>query len=357
MALVMRTWAGHHHTYGLRLTNTAEANILLTGITMRTPSNSQPGCAALIKRMMALNSSVRFAGDQSVGGNGNSDTLSKSQIEALQQQLTDKGYPLGAIDGIVGTLTTQALLAFQRDHGLPTTGVPDTTTLMVLALAPDRRLDPERATATIDDILKLGSRIIASTGNTKLIGYVSAILGALGLGNSALLPIANSSAGAGAPGNIETSRAALMNVLHSLQPLLTNNGPTANAAAEQLPAVHNLLTANLQALSPDLLQKLHEVADRLPSTGKVDDLHNLLSQFKAVQPQLNTIFDILPQQVFTDGTLHLLTTGLSVAANTFLPGVGGSLAALAIGVATNFFSNQVINARLEDHRTAKHVGR
>jgi peptidoglycan hydrolase-like protein with peptidoglycan-binding domain len=41
----------------------------------------------------------------------------------LQQALVDRGYDLGAIDGVFGPATDQAVRAFQRDAGLEESGV------------------------------------------------------------------------------------------------------------------------------------------------------------------------------------------------------------------------------------------
>jgi hypothetical protein len=41
---------------------------------------------------------------------------------AVQQALANDGYYTGPIDGIIGSGTTGAIAAYQRDHGLPVTG-------------------------------------------------------------------------------------------------------------------------------------------------------------------------------------------------------------------------------------------
>ena len=182
------------------------------------------------------------------------------------------------------------------------------------------------------------------------------------MGNSALLPVAKGYTGTITPINVDTSQAAVINVLKQLEPVLANAASIKNVTPEQIQVIHNLLAANLQQLSPDLLHKLQDIAPQVVANSKLPDLTNLFTQILSLQippvyPKLNTVFDVLPQ-VFTDpGTMHFLTTGLSLAANTFLPGVGGSLTALGIGLATNFFSNQIRNSRVQDHRAAKNVGR
>jgi lysozyme family protein len=49
-------------------------------------------------------------------------------VESLQKSLVAHGYYLGDVDGNFGHLTTAAVLAFQADNGLPTTGVADAAT-------------------------------------------------------------------------------------------------------------------------------------------------------------------------------------------------------------------------------------
>jgi hypothetical protein len=56
-------------------------------------------------------------------------------IENVQIALRDQGYYPGAIDGIVGVQTREALAAYQRDHGLVVTEAIDEPTLVTLGLA------------------------------------------------------------------------------------------------------------------------------------------------------------------------------------------------------------------------------
>ncbi len=48
-----------------------------------------------------------------------------NQVMALQEALTELGYLKGAADGIYGSGTAQAVMAFQRKNGYPVTGVAD----------------------------------------------------------------------------------------------------------------------------------------------------------------------------------------------------------------------------------------
>lgn len=44
-------------------------------------------------------------------------------VRDIQQELTDKGYDLGKVDGVWGNKSINALRKFQKDHGLSSTGV------------------------------------------------------------------------------------------------------------------------------------------------------------------------------------------------------------------------------------------
>lgn len=56
-------------------------------------------------------------------------------VRDLQERLTSLGYWLGTIDGRYGSLTSQAVMAFQKYEGLPRTGSVDQTTRERLATA------------------------------------------------------------------------------------------------------------------------------------------------------------------------------------------------------------------------------
>jgi peptidoglycan hydrolase-like protein with peptidoglycan-binding domain len=62
-------------------------------------------------------------------------SLDSKQISELQRILSDKGYEVGAIDGVIGESTEKALRDFQTANELAVTGNPDKETLR--ALAPD----------------------------------------------------------------------------------------------------------------------------------------------------------------------------------------------------------------------------
>ena len=54
------------------------------------------------------------------------------EVRSIQQVLKDKGYYTGNIDGIFGTATKNAVIAFQRDNGLKVDGIAGKETLEAL---------------------------------------------------------------------------------------------------------------------------------------------------------------------------------------------------------------------------------
>lgn len=58
--------------------------------------------------------------------------LTKADRIAVQQALTARGYDIGAIDGVIGRATTDAITTFQQSAGLPVTGIADPVTRAAL---------------------------------------------------------------------------------------------------------------------------------------------------------------------------------------------------------------------------------
>ena len=56
-------------------------------------------------------------------------------VATVQRRLSELGYPVGAVDGKTGSRTRQAIADFQRDQGLPITGVADESLLSALNTA------------------------------------------------------------------------------------------------------------------------------------------------------------------------------------------------------------------------------
>jgi peptidoglycan hydrolase-like protein with peptidoglycan-binding domain len=65
---------------------------------------------------------------------GYSDLTPDQVIINVQTQLQNDGYYVGAIDGILGPQTREAIAAFQADNGLAVTSAVDQPTLETLGL-------------------------------------------------------------------------------------------------------------------------------------------------------------------------------------------------------------------------------
>ena len=283
------------------------------------------------------------------------DTLDPLLVRAMQERLVALGYNLGTIDGRFGTLTAGALLAFQRDNGLPTTGAPDDVTLAALRTADRRSLDDKRVRATEKDLADAGSQIVVDARRGRVLSWITGILGALGLGNSAVL---------GAAGNAGQPRATaalpdnLLPFLADVQKLQQTSPAAefrrvaglARSLAEQLggsslpPEVVQLVDQLRRAIPADVLSKN-------PDVGRVLDTIGRMSPAKPPS-SMSTIFDILPTFFANDSVLQTVMKGVALTAGSVLPGFGGSAAILGIGLIGRLLSNRIAAARVEDHQAA-----
>ena len=57
-----------------------------------------------------------------------------SEVRNIQQRLKDWGYYKGSVDGIYGTLTRSAVIAFQKKHGITADGICGVKTLELIGL-------------------------------------------------------------------------------------------------------------------------------------------------------------------------------------------------------------------------------
>lgn len=73
-------------------------------------------------------------------------------VLAVQQRLVDLGYWIAATDGTFGTLTVQAVMAFQKVTGLPVTGAVDPTTKAHIEAA--QRPSPQSTSGTLIEVDK-----------------------------------------------------------------------------------------------------------------------------------------------------------------------------------------------------------
>jgi peptidoglycan hydrolase-like protein with peptidoglycan-binding domain len=73
--------------------------------------------------------------------------LSSEQIQEMQQLLSQQGYEIGSINGVVGRDTIDAIREFQASEGLAVTGMHNLETLRALAPESDQQeffgLSPE----------------------------------------------------------------------------------------------------------------------------------------------------------------------------------------------------------------------
>lgn len=112
----------------------------------------------------------------------------KSDVKAVQASLRALGYSeVGKIDGIVGSMTRGAVLAFKADwneanpdKALPLDATMDDAFLAALMVAAPRVVSIERETATLEDLRRAGSRTVAATDVVKGVGGVVGIGGAIG---------------------------------------------------------------------------------------------------------------------------------------------------------------------------------
>lgn len=102
-------------------------------------------------------------------------------VEALQTALVGLNYMLGTVDGEFGPLTRDAVLSFQANNDLPTTGIADSATLQALSNGKRRDLSQKRLTAKEHDLAAKGSRTINSAGWNKWLGIGAAVLGLFGI--------------------------------------------------------------------------------------------------------------------------------------------------------------------------------
>ena len=108
------------------------------------------------------------------------------RVEALQNLLRAKGYPVGAIDGIFGAMTETAVFSFQSQNGLPTTGVVDADTLAKLNAADKFPISPERANANENTLVELGSKTVKEARTGRALSTALTVAGAGGLIDSIL---------------------------------------------------------------------------------------------------------------------------------------------------------------------------
>ncbi|MGO7274688.1 glucosaminidase domain-containing protein [Rhizobium ruizarguesonis] len=260
-------------------------------------------------------------------------------VKALQQMLKTAGYSVGAIDGIYGSLTRAAVGAFQADNSLKMTGQADDGTTSLLNRSPSRPLARERLNATEADLLQDGSKTVLEARRTKLLGWITGIFGALGIGNSA---VTNASGDTAAP------VPGLENFVTQVQTYLANpTAPGASALLQELRTNTPLVAEALKSVKAgdvgDLLAKLQPLIADHVSSG-------------AIKP-INTVFDLLANSL--QGAPGLQSTAQVIAsiAGSVVPGFGGSAVALGVGLLAHYFGAKISQARVQEHREGSNLSR
>ncbi len=129
----------------------------------------------------ALGASVAAGDDLDHGDHG-------ALVIAFQQRLAALGYPIGRPDGIYGSRTRAAVLAFQAENGLVTDGKIGPQTRQALNSDAAKPMPiGERATETKDDLKAAGSTTLQATDAVKA--------AAKGLGSVASISVVADQAG------------------------------------------------------------------------------------------------------------------------------------------------------------------
>ncbi|NKM06061.1 hypothetical protein GFM29_19955 [Rhizobium leguminosarum bv. viciae] len=260
-------------------------------------------------------------------------------VRGLQQMLKTAGYSVGDIDGRFGSLTRGAVTAFQADNGIKITGIADDQTMSRLNRGPPRPLDRARLSATEDDLSKLGSTTVLEAKRTKLLGWITGAIGLMGIGNSAVVNSA---------GSTSTVAPGLESFLTNLQSFLANPALLTN------PVQLDQLRQNAVSIS-DALKALK--GSDLPSV--IQQLQPLLSDVVPAHTlqTTRTVFDLVTPIFQGSPNLEPVAQGLASIAASFIPGFGGSVASLAIGVLAHYFGSKISQARVQEHRDGSNLNR
>jgi peptidoglycan hydrolase-like protein with peptidoglycan-binding domain len=87
--------------------------------------------------------------------------------KAIQRELQIRGYETGARDGVVGSMTRGAIMAFEHDNGLPLTGQASDTLLKAIILGEGGKpgaKTPKPQTADARDMIRSVQRSLSKLG-------------------------------------------------------------------------------------------------------------------------------------------------------------------------------------------------
>lgn len=102
-----------------------------------------------------------------------------SAVKALQKELVDLGYHVGAVDGHFGKMTRTAVLSFQADNHLVEDGVVGRATYEALDDAQPKEISHERASKSVLGLAVDGSRIAQASMAQGLMGTGVTVGGAV----------------------------------------------------------------------------------------------------------------------------------------------------------------------------------
>jgi len=155
-------------------------------------------------------------------------------VRALQTALVSLNYPVGGIDGEYGPLTRDAVLSFQANNDLPTTGIADMATIQALTNGKPKTLSPGRLTTTEADLQAKKSRIINSAGWNKWLGIGTGLLGLFGISDKHLGIVEGVANGIKVATGVSSGAIPKERILQATENALTSALQTENASPETL---------------------------------------------------------------------------------------------------------------------------
>jgi peptidoglycan hydrolase-like protein with peptidoglycan-binding domain len=282
--------------------------------------------------------------------------MSGKRVTDLQQDLVRLGYGVGDVDGKFGTLTRGALLEFQADNDVPATGIVDPATQRAFEMPVERPLAPARTEATEQDLANRGSRIIKDAGMGRIASWITAAFGALGIGNSAVVNAVGTTGPGGQAGN------ALLPFLVDVQ-RLSEAGRATTAELARLAGEAKTLREGLgSGLSPEAVQTVQQIRGLLPQefVARFPELRQFLDAVNGAavaKPAASNVFELLAGNLPAGGALHSVVQVLGTVGTSMIPGFGGSVAVLGLGLLGRHLANRIAAARLDDHRTGMNIAR